>query len=561
MKPTVILCIVMISLCLLLAACRKKPDASQTESAPDAASSAGKYPVNEKGEAVINDVAPAVSADDNACVFYEIFVGAFSDSDGDGIGDLRGIISRMDYLNDGKPDSGLSLGVEGLWLTPVFQSPSYHKYDVTDYYRIDSQFGSLDDLKELISLCHERGVKIILDLPLNHTATDNEWFLAFRAARAKEDPSDPYYDFYTCYPAGGKLPDERRFTALAGTDVVYECNFSEGMPELNFDSEAVRLALLDVAKYYLALGVDGFRFDAAKYPYLGENAANISFWTWYMAELRAVKPDVYAVAEVWDTDNVTDAYYAAVDCFNFTSAQAEGLITSAVKTGDISSYMTYLEEYLNTVQAKRRGALLHAFIANHDTDRAAGYLSLTNGQMQMAANLYLLGPGSPFIYYGEEIGMKGSRGSAHTDANRRLAMLWGDNDTVKDPVGSDYDASAQVNGTLASQLGTDSSLYMHYKRLLMIRRAFPAIARGSFVPLSLSYGCGGFIAGYEGESVCVLHNVLNTELKLKLSDLSAEIRFTQIGAVIGADSTSYARIEGEELILSPQTSAVLQPGK
>ena len=125
MKPAVILCFVLLSLCLLLAACRKKPDASQTESAPDAASSAGKYPVNEKGEAVINDVAPAVSADDNACVFYEIFVGAFSDSDGDGIGDLRGIISRMDYLNDGKPDSGLSLGVEGLWLTPVFQSPSY----------------------------------------------------------------------------------------------------------------------------------------------------------------------------------------------------------------------------------------------------------------------------------------------------------------------------------------------------------------------------------------------------------------------------------------------------
>ena len=125
----------MISLCLLLAACRKKPDASQADSTSEASASAGKYRVNEKGERVIDDVAPAVSADDNACVFYEIFVGAFSDSDGDGIGDLRGIISRMDYLNDGKPDSGLSLGVEGLWLTPVFQSPSYHKYDVTDYYR------------------------------------------------------------------------------------------------------------------------------------------------------------------------------------------------------------------------------------------------------------------------------------------------------------------------------------------------------------------------------------------------------------------------------------------
>ena len=548
----------MICLCLLLAACRKKPDASQAESAPE--TSSGKYRLNEKGEAVIDDVPPAAAVSDNACVFYEIFVGAFSDSDGDGIGDLRGLMNRMDYLNDGNPDSGVGLGVEGLWLTPVFQSPSYHKYDVTDYYRIDGQFGTMEDLKELIALCHERGVKIILDLPLNHTATDNAWFLAFKAAHVKKDPSDPYYDFYTWYPAGEKLLDDRRFTALAGTDIVYECNFSEGMPELNFDSEAVRQALLDVAKYYLSLGADGFRFDAAKYPYLGENAANISFWTWYMAELRAVKPDIYAVAEVWDTDNVTDAYYAAVDCFNFTGAQAEGLITSAVKTGDIASYMTYLEEYLNTVQAKRPDALLHAFIANHDTDRAAGYLSPANGQMQMAANLYLLGPGSPFIYYGEEIGMKGSRGGAHTDANRRLAMLWGDKDTVKDPVGADYAASAQ-GAPLSSQLGTDTSLYTHYKRLLMIRRAFPAIARGRFTPLSPAHGWGGFVSEYEGESVCVLHNALNTELQISLAELSAEFRFTEIGAVIGAGGSAYARIEGDKLVLSPLTSVILLPGK
>ena len=102
-------------------------------------------------------------------VFYEIFVGSFSDSDGDGIGDLRGIINRMDYLNDGDPQSGLSLGVEGLWLTPIFLSPTYHKYDVTDYYTVDPQFGTMDDLKELADLCHERGVKLILDLPINHT--------------------------------------------------------------------------------------------------------------------------------------------------------------------------------------------------------------------------------------------------------------------------------------------------------------------------------------------------------------------------------------------------------
>ena len=111
--------------------------------------------------------------ENNHRVFYEIFVGSFSDSDGDGIGDLRGIINRMDYLNDGNPESGNSLGVEGLWLTPVFLSPSYHKYDVTDYYQIDPSFGTEEDLKELIALCHERDVKLILDLPLNHTGKDH----------------------------------------------------------------------------------------------------------------------------------------------------------------------------------------------------------------------------------------------------------------------------------------------------------------------------------------------------------------------------------------------------
>ena len=111
---------------------------------------------------------------DNNRVFYEIFVGSFSDSDGDGIGDLRGVINRLDYLNDGDPESGKSLGIEGIWLTPVFPSPTYHKYDVTDYYAVDPQFGTMADLEELIAGCHARGIKLILDLPLNHTGAPIE---------------------------------------------------------------------------------------------------------------------------------------------------------------------------------------------------------------------------------------------------------------------------------------------------------------------------------------------------------------------------------------------------
>jgi glycosidase len=343
-------------------------------------------------------------------VFYEIFVGSFSDSDGDGVGDIRGIINRMDYLNDGDPDSGRSLGVEGLWLTPIFKSPSYHKYDVTDYFKVDPAFGTEEDLKELIALCHERGVYVILDLPINHTGKMNDWYNQFVIAQRAGDYESQYYNFYTWFDgAQGQPPAGRTFEKIAGTDHYYECNFSGDMPELNFDSSYVRETVFDIAKYYLDLGVDGFRFDAAKYVYFGDHAKSLEFWKEYMGRLREVKPDIYCVAEVWDGDGITDIYYEAVDCFNFTMSQAEGYIGAAAMKGDVNRYTSYVEGYINKISSLREGAVMMPFISNHDMDRAAGYLTVASYAMQMAANIYILGPGSPFIYYGEELGMRGSR--------------------------------------------------------------------------------------------------------------------------------------------------------
>ena len=137
----------------------------------------GKYPLDEtRNEAIVNDAGTVTVANEgNNRLFYHIFVGSFSDSDGDGLGDLRGIIERFDYLNDGDDNSGLSLGVEGIWLSPIFISPSYHKYDASDYYTIDPKFGTMEDLCELIQLCHNRNVKIILDLVINHSSTQHPW--------------------------------------------------------------------------------------------------------------------------------------------------------------------------------------------------------------------------------------------------------------------------------------------------------------------------------------------------------------------------------------------------
>ena len=200
---------------------------------------------------------------DNYRTYYQIFVGSFSDANNDGIGDLRGIINRFDYLNDGDINSGKSLGVQGIWLSPIFSSPSYHKYDAKDYYKIDWRFGTEEDLKELIALCKERNVQLILDLAINHSSSQHPWFLEFKEARAKGDTENPYYDYYSCVTEAEKVGG-RTYQKIAGVDCWFECNFSSEMPELNYDNPEVRQAMLDVAKYYLDLGVDGFRFDAVK---------------------------------------------------------------------------------------------------------------------------------------------------------------------------------------------------------------------------------------------------------------------------------------------------------
>ena len=500
----------------------------------------------------------SLNMENNSRVFYEIFVGSFSDSDGDGTGDLRGIINRMDYLNDGDPLSGKSLGIGGIWLTPVFLSPSYHKYDVTDYYQIDPAFGTEEDLKELTALCHERDVKLILDLPLNHTGENNKWFQNFRKAQQAGDASDPYYDFYTWVPAEEPAPAGRRFRKLSNPSLQVEANFSDQMPELNFDNDGVRQAVLDVAAYWMERGIDGFRFDAAKYPYYGEHDRNAEFWTWYMAELKKINPDVYAVAEVWDGDGVIEHYLEAFNCFHFDFAMAEGIIAETARHGDVNRFTRAVQSYLDSIHAINPGSMHVPFIANHDTDRAAGYLTVASGNMQMAANLYILSPGSPFIYYGEEIGLRGSRGGANTDANRRLAMFWGDGDTVQDPAGKQL-----RQNQIFLRGGPGKEQRLHPLALPQARfpsgKAFREIARGDYTALQFKdTKMGGFLCTWNGSIVGVFHNTTEKTLTVDLADVTEQV-FTEVAAMIAVDPfEGEVTLDGTVLTMGPQTSAVLK---
>lgn len=504
---------------------------------------------------------PKAAADptnDNYRAFYQIFVGSFSDSDGDGTGDIRGIINRMDYINDGNMYSENSLGVQGIWLSPIFESPSYHKYDATNYYKIDEKYGTEADLIELIELCHERNVKVILDLVVNHTSTSNEWFLKFANAHKEGNTTDPYYDIYSWAPLDGRTAG-LAYTAIPGAKLeYYECNFSTEMPELNYDNEMVRKEMLKVAKYYLDLGIDGFRFDAIKYIYFNDTARSVDFWKWYMEELTAYKPDIYCVGECWSNDSETLQYAEALNCFNFQVAQGEGYIANAAKGKDINVFTKYIEKYQDQVQtANTKGGMITSFIANHDMDRAAGYLTPSTKQAHMAANLYLLCSGSPFIYYGEEIGLKGTRGSANTDANRRLAMLWGDEDTVKDPMGTTYDKKKQTNGTVADQLADESSLLRYYGKLMSLRKQYPEIARGEYTALNFGdKNFGGFLITYKEEQTVLLHNTSTEEKVIDLtccSDYPANLK--KIAAYIGQGE---AVLKGTTLTVAPQTSVIIK---
>ena len=556
MKKTVSIFLTLLLLFGPLAGCEASPaPASDAPAQTTNAAVQTTEPPAPAGELAVPVPAGVTAARDNNRVFYEIFVGSFSDSDGDGIGDLRGIINRMDYLNDGDDSSGKSLGIEGIWLTPIFRSGSYHKYDVNDYYNVDGAFGTLDDLRELVELCHSRNVKLILDLPINHTGKSNAWFTAFQTAHQQHAVDDPYYNFYSFYTQGESAPAGRKFNSLSGTDDYYECNFDGGMPELNFDSQDVRQAVLDVAKFYLELGVDGFRFDAAKYVYFGDNAASAEFWSWYLGELRAIKPDIYTVGEVWDGDAVTFAYYPAMNCFDFSTCLAEGYIAAAAQKGDVNRYTEYVQSYLDTVKALRGDATIVPFLANHDTDRAAGFLPTRTGAAQMAANLLILGPGSPFLYYGEELAMRGSRGGANTDANRRLAMVWGDGDTVKDPQGTTYSTDLRADGSAAEQMLQADSLYSYYKQLILLRKANPEIAGGEYSALRFNAtNVGGFTATLDGKSCLVLHNTTTEPFKTDLANRGLA-DYTVISGFVGLGSAS---LEGTVLTLEGQTSVVLR---
>lgn len=441
----------------------------------------------------------------NDRVFYEVFVRSFGDADGDGIGDLWGLIDHLDDLNDGDPTTETDLGVSGLWLMPVFEATSYHGYDTTDYRRVEPDYGTVDDLRALVEAAHARGIAVILDLALNHTSSEHPWFRASAAG----DPT--FADWYLW------RADDPAWPAVAGGppwhrlgDRFYYGAFGPGMPDLNLENPAVTAELAAVARSWLAdVGIDGYRLDAAKHlieegPNRQVNTgATLAWLRAFRAAVHDQAPAALLLGEVWDISSVSARYVAegALD-LAFDFPLAAGMV-GALRLGDRAPLAGVAAEVAERYPAWQ----VATFLTNHDQTRVASELGGNPGALRAAASLLLTGPGVPFIYYGEEIGLGGRK----PDERIRVPMPWSaetpgggfSSGVPWQPFGDDWPAV-----TVASQRDDPDSLLSHYRRLVQIRSTNPVLRRGdAFVVDASSSAVWSSLRSDGTDSILVIANL------------------------------------------------------
>lgn len=429
-------------------------------------------------------------------VFYEVFVRSFADSNGDGIGDLRGLTGRLDQLNDGNPDTRSDLGVTGLWLMPTFPSPSYHGYDVTDYRSVNPDYGSLDDMRALVAAAHQRGMAVILDLPLNHTSSQDPWFID---SQTPGSAHDAWYVWASAPEGNGWHSDGNRY---------YYAAFGADLPDLNVRNPAVTAELTADARFWLRdVGVDGFRLDAAKYMIEdGSTTQNTPETHAWLGDLRrsleGTSPGVLMLGEVWDKSLISSSYVPAALDMTFDFTVASGYVDAA-GSGDASSVGRILAKITTLYPAGGFGA----FLTNHDMDRVASTLGGDPSRLRLAAEMLLTGPGVPFVYYGEEIGLTGQK----PDERIRTPMRW---DASQPAAGFSTHAPWEALSSdppatnVATEAADPTSLWSSYSDLIRLRAAHPALSAGSYVSVDVDApGVFAAIRATPAETALVVTNV------------------------------------------------------
>ena len=413
-------------------------------------------------------------------VCYEVFVRSFADADGDGIGDLKGLISRLDYINDGNPNSATSLGANCIWLMPIDKSMSYHGYDVIDYYHVDPRYGTDDDFRNLVTEAHKRGINVIVDFVPNHTGSQNPWFQA-----ALHDPRSPYRDWYRWSKT---LPDQKGpwgqevWHKSPVRDEYYYGVFWHEMPDLNYRNTSARAEMKKVLTYWLKeMHADGFRFDAI--PYLVEEGDVLQHSRGthdVLRELgnvvRTASPVSFTVGEMSDESAQVMATYYPDQLDSYFAFAVASATMRAAATGDASAFFQAVAQANEKFPSERWSP----FLTNHDQPRVMTAL-IDAAKARVAAGAMLMLPGMPFVYYGEEIGMVGQK----PDETIRTPMQWssaanGGFTTGKpwEPLQPDWKMK-----NVAAQDSSRLSLLNHYRKLIQLRNGHPALNRGRLVLL------------------------------------------------------------------------------
>jgi len=480
-------------------------------------------------------------------IIYEVYVRGFMDSNGDGNGDLRGLEARLDYLQD--------LGVDCLWLMPIYASPLKDDgYDIADFRAIHPAIGVVEDFESLTRAAHARGIRIIADLVVNHTSDQHAWFQAARA-----DPDSPYRDYYVWSDADTKYAGVRiifhdtehsNWTWDNVARRYYWHRFFSHQPDLNFDNPAVRREMLDIMKFWLDRGIDGFRVDAV--PYLfereGTSCENLPETHAFLKEMRAFVDEHYpgalllAEANQWPTDLLP--YFADGDefqmAFNFPLMPR---MFMAIRREDRRPIVDIMAQ-MPAIPPSCQWAL---FLRNHDeltlemvTDEERDYMyeeyakdprmrinmgirrrlsPLMEGGRRQVELLYsmLFGlPGTPVLYYGDEIGMGdnlylGDRNGVRTpmqwSGDRNAGFSRADPSSLYQPVCSDPIYHYQAINVEA-QVRSPNSLLNWLRRLIRVRKGNPVFGRGdlAFIPCP-NHRVVAYVRTLGDEVVLVVHNL------------------------------------------------------
>jgi len=490
-------------------------------------------------------------------VFYEIFVRSFKDSDGDGKGDFNGIIEQLDYLNDGDPNTGDDLGIGGIWLMPINPSPSYHGYDVTDYYAVNPDYGTMDDFKKLLEEADKRGIRVIIDLVLNHTSTKHPWF------KSALDTNSDYHDWFVWADENprqtgpwGQNPWHRAINGL-----YYYGIFWSEMPDLNYYNPTVSKTMMDVSRFWLEeVGVDGFRVDAARYLYSEgfaqqDTPETIAWFQDWRSFYKNIDAEAYSVGEVWADLQIVAKYGGNTgldSLFMFDLAEdIKNSIYSPTPSRIIKSYLD-IDEYFSD-QA------FSTFLSNHDQQRVMSFYKGDIQKAKLAAFVYLTGPGTPFIYYGEEIGMTGNK----PDEMLRTPMQWstdaqsGFTSSIPwEPINPGWQ---EIN--VKSLMENPESLLNTYKALISLRNNYSALKTGQYLPLTSS--CRTMypvLRIKDSEILLILANLGKQDLEnctiaLEESSLSGKY---QLEAIFGESSLNEINFDSNGALLGFQLDPVIK---